>query len=501
MILSETEIDEIVKEASASTASGVEIRRVLQTLPDFEFGRTGTTPLAKLCAAGADYGWRELEAVHAPDFVATLPAPARRNLRRHLRRNLEQITRPCLNLEWRSFRLAMSSIGLAAAQPQAEAIKQMFLRDKPSDRLFLLFKKFPVLAGLWCELISQWREQVSEVLSRFATDRPALARTFCTSPIRNIVNVHLGLSDRHNAGRTVVRLGLEAGSLIYKPRSGMGEAEWFSLLTRMNKNGYHPELQPARVLRRKGYCWMEEVDAAPCKSKAAIRRFYQRLGGIIAAAYLLKAVDCHRENLIASGEDPVLVDMEALWHISPPIRRHTFSDILYQTGFFPNRNPRSLQSRSSVLGPGTTGKHVPRFAGKPVKPDQYRRELALGFARAWRAILGTHKTRAAFTRQLRRIQSTERRWFYWATETYAAIREASIQPQALRSVRERETLLRLRCKRDNVAPEVIEAEVRALAQLDIPYFARRTNETLPPDLTPVPGELITALCAALPDSH
>ena len=73
---------------------------------------------------------------------------------------------------------------------------------------------------------------------------------------------------------------------------------------------------------------------------------------MIAAAYLLKAVDCHRDNLIASGEDPVLVDADALWHVSPATKAQTPLDLLYRTGFFPNSNPRSLQSRSSVLGPG-----------------------------------------------------------------------------------------------------------------------------------------------------
>src|SRR5436190_1933921 len=78
--------------------------------------------------------------------------------------------------------------------------------------------------------------------------------------------------------------------------------------------------------------------------------FYQRLGGMIAAAYLLKAVDCHRENVIAVGEYPILVDVDALWHVSPLTRTQSLATVLYRTGFLPNSRPGSLQSRSSVLG-------------------------------------------------------------------------------------------------------------------------------------------------------
>lgn len=181
-----------------------------------------------------------------------------------------------------------------------------------------MFKRFPVLADLWFLLISQWRCHVIEVVSRFAADRRGLSRAFFSSrPLRKIADLRCGLSDSHNNGRTVARLQCEAGSIIYKPRSGAGESEWFSLLGWMNRHSFQPGLRAARVLRRKGYCWMECIEPASCKDEEAVRRFYQRMGGMIAAAYLLKAVDCHRENVIAAGEYPLLVDVDALWHVSP----------------------------------------------------------------------------------------------------------------------------------------------------------------------------------------
>ena len=242
---------------------------------------------------------------------------------------------------------------------------------------------------------------------------------------------------------------------------------------------------------------MEYIETAPCKDEPAARRFYQRIGGMIAAAYLLKAVDCHRENVIAAGECPVLVDVDALWHVSAVTKTQNPADVLYRTGFFPNSNRRSLQSRSSVLGCATTGKHLARIAGKPLRATRYKKEIIKGFTNAWHCILGTPSRRAAFLRRLRRICSQERRWIYWATEKYAAIRRASIQPAVLRSAIERGTLINRFCSRSFATSTLVEAEVNALQQLDIPYFIRSTKESMPPDKSTLSPDLTEAIRRAL----
>jgi lantibiotic modifying enzyme len=231
---------------------------------------------------------------------------------------------------------------------------------------------------------------------------------------------------------------------------------------------------------------MEDVAAAPCRNEAAVCRFYRRLGGLIAAAHLLKAVDCHRDNLIAAEEQPVLVDVDALWHVSPLAEAQSAAHLLYRTGFFPNTKRRSLQSRSSILGPAKTGKHLPRLRGAPVAATRYQPEVARGFSNAWRCLVGTKRRRASFARRVRRILTAERRWIYWATEKYAAIREAAFQPGVLRSGAEQDRLIRRLCARDDVPASVIDAEIRALKALDIPYFVARP-EAFRPEQSSVPA--------------
>jgi lantibiotic modifying enzyme len=207
-------------------------------------------------------------------------------------------------------------------------------------------------------------------------------------------------------------------------------------------------------------------------------------------------VDCHRDNLIAAGEDPVLVDAEALWHGHLETKAQTPVELLYRTGFLPGPNQRSLQSRSSVLG-GGNGKHAPKIRGKALQATHYQSEILAGFGRAWRCVLGTKQRRAAFNRRIRRITSRKRRWICRSTERYAAIARASIQPAAVRSGIERDLLIARLCSRSTVPATIIHAEIDALKRLDIPYFARRSKGRLSPDKSSAPAEVSEGLDRAL----
>jgi len=472
--------------------------RLLSQLHQIGFpSRTGSA-LKKLCAAGVECAWRQLERKTEKKLLDLFTNRARLSLRRQLQHTLEEITGPALELEWKSYLLAVESLGFA----QEAASQRMFLREHPSYRLGSLFQKFPALAHLWTVAIKQWRNHVVEVLHRVRKDGPVISHHFFERrPLGLIRNMRPGLSDPHHGGRSVTLLEFDCGRLIYKPRSGQSEVMWFELLTCMNSQGFSPKHRIVRILNGGSYSWMEFVQPASCKNKAEVRRFYERLGGMIAAAYLLKAVDCHRDNVIAAGEHPVLVDIDALWHVSAVTPTQNRADVLYRTGFFPNRRRRSLQTRSSVLGWTRTGKHLARIDERPVAANDYVQEIVNGFSRGWHCLLGTARRRAGFRKRLSRIRARPRRWIYLATEKYAAIRTASLSPAALRSKKDRETLIRRLCTRTSVRRALRDAEIKALSQLDLPYFVRRTAEAMPSDESTAPAEITEAIRTVLGGSR
>jgi lantibiotic modifying enzyme len=498
MSLTAADIERIVRTTeSKRSPRSRELRELLAMLGDYRFGPRRAPPLIMLCRAGVDHAWRKLKKENGAGLLAQLSPRARASVKRHLQTTLQRITRPSLDLEWTSFTLALSSLGFSGRENSALTI-QMFLRDRPGHRLERLFKRFPVLAQLWALTIGQWHNHIVEILRRTRKDRNALSRTFFRQNVAShIMSLRLGLSDPHHCGRSVSLIQFSRDHrLIYKPRSGRNELAWFSILGWINRNGFQPKLRSMRVLVRKDYCWMEYAKASPCANLAAVRRFYERLGGLIAAAYLLKAVDCHRENLIAAGEHPVLVDVDALWHVSPQRKTQSVGDVLYWTGFFPDARRRSLRSRSSVLGPGSRGTHLPSL-GKPVPPRRYANEIISGFTRAWRCLLSDPNRRAAFSRTLRQVRARERRWIYDATARYAAILGASVQPAALLSTARRQAFLQQLCARTGVTKTVVRAEMKALRELNIPYFNRRTGERMPLERNHPPAELIQAIRQAL----
>ena len=72
-----------------------------------------------------------------------------------------------------------------------------------------------------------------------------------------------------------------------------------------------------QVLDRPGYGWVEYVRSAPCSNEEVARRYYLRAGMLLCLVHVLKGTDFHFENLIACGEQPVLIDVETLMYPDP----------------------------------------------------------------------------------------------------------------------------------------------------------------------------------------
>ena len=497
-VSSRTESPLRLRDPSVLPPWAIELRHMLDVLPEHDLITKQASPLHRLCECGSRYGLQRLKEQISPALLDHISQKAEARLDTDLRQTLARATRPCFALKLEAFRLASEAIWFRT-QGSAPKTTEMRLAAPSSEQLFPMFRTFPVLARLWSQLISQWRNHIAELLLRFTADRHALSHAFFRGQrIGKIIDLRSGLSDPHNGGRTVVLLKFQSGSVVYKPRGGDGEWEWLNLLRWMNSQSFRPKLRAAMVLRREDYCWMERIRPEPCRDQNAARRFYRRVGGMLGAAYLLKAVDCHRDNIIAAGEYPVLIDAETLWHVARETKTQSVLDVLYGTGFLPSSGRRSSwQYRSSALGRSSPGQHTPRIASTPLNASTYEVEIVNGFHEAWRCLLGTTERRAAFIRRLQRLCRRERRWIYRSTRKYHAIRRASIHPAALRSGIGRDLLIARSCARSGVSQGVVQKEMNALRRLDIPYFSRKAAAPSFPEKGTTPEELIDALRRAV----
>ena len=179
-----------------------------------------------------------------------------------------------------------------------------------------LVQEYPVLARLVESEVTQGVEVVAEFFTRLANDWDDLWKRF--SPNQDpgkLVSMKAAASDPHKGGRSVMIAKFASGlKLVYKPRSLAVDVHFQELLKWLNARNPGITLRPLAVLSHADYGWVAFARTVTCRTKAEIRRFYERQGAYLALLYALDATDFHYENLIASGEHPVLIDLEALFH-------------------------------------------------------------------------------------------------------------------------------------------------------------------------------------------
>jgi class II lanthipeptide synthase len=179
-----------------------------------------------------------------------------------------------------------------------------------------VFIEYPVLARRIAVCLENWISSSAEFLQRLAVDWKGIASFFdIESECGQLVEAAAGAGDTHRHGRSVVIARFETGlQIVYKPRSLDVDEHFQQFIAWANDKGASPQLRTLKVLNRKTHGWVEFVHARPCQSEEKVLRFYERQGEYLAILYVLQATDFHFENLLACGEHPVLVDLEALFH-------------------------------------------------------------------------------------------------------------------------------------------------------------------------------------------
>jgi type 2 lantibiotic biosynthesis protein LanM len=211
--------------------------------------------------------------------------------------------------------LASEAGQLAGATPEERHASFVARLSDPATALALLCQ-YPVAARQTAETVTRWVDAGIELFTHLVADAPRLAEQLAEGrSLGTLTDLSGGLGDLHRGGRSVTLLRFDSGlALIYKPRSMAVEASFQDLLDWTNRRGFAPGFARLRVVTAGDHGWAEVVSARPCADAAEIERFYQRQGGYLALLYALSATDMHHENLIAVGEHPYLVDLEALFH-------------------------------------------------------------------------------------------------------------------------------------------------------------------------------------------
>lgn len=458
-------------------------------------------------------------------LLAHLPMPARVELA-HLeslflavaRRDLERLLLPTLALEVNVARLEGRLNGATPEERFADYLVQL---GQPAQQLALQ-AEYPVLFQLAATRLDRWVTFSLEVIERLCQDWAAIRATLAPANLLTVLPAHpLAALQRVEAaqrttkrgGRAVLILTFATGfKVVYKPRSLAIEAHFQALLTWLNSAGFTPAFRLLPLLDRGSYGWMAWITAQPCSSQAELWRFYQRQGALLALLYALEATDLHLSNVIAHGEDPLLIDLEALFHPRdaepdwPPLElavdRVLYHSVLRpgllpepETGDDEDAAPIDLSGLGGVPGQQTPypvptwqgrntdtfhlayqpklirgGSNLPTLQEAAVEITAFYGALDAGFTACYRLLMRQRAQLLAPAGPLAAFADAEVRVIARPGQQYGEWLEKSLHPNLLRNGAKRARFLAQLGRTDPPLAPLLPSEQAALREGDVPLF-------------------------------
>jgi type 2 lantibiotic biosynthesis protein LanM len=421
-----------------------------------------------------------------------------------------QLRRRLVSIAARTLVLELHSATLSASAPD-ERFAEFVTGVGTASGLTGLISRYPVLGRLLGQTCLGALDAHCEILVRFADDRGALVRSILAGTDPGVLlTVDTGTGDRHRGGRSVAVLGFADTRLVYKPRQGDVQDRFHDILTWLNSRLPGLDLRIARSLARPGFSWQEYIEHQPCADDGGADRFYHRQGALLALLYVLGGTDIHYENVIAAGDQPVLVDVETLFQpafLRPsatgtdPAAR-VLADSVAATALLPvllmgqhggldvsglggDRDADLPDDVVSFADAGTDRMRLVRTVGRSVgaanrpmigtevvDPRRHLATLVAGFRSAYRVIADSRVRLLSADGLVSRCADVEIRVLARSTRDYVELLDESTHPDVLRDALDRDALFdSLWIEPPNeLAARVIEPETADLWQGDVPFF-------------------------------
>ncbi len=406
---------------------------------------------------------------------------------------------------------------LAGETPEQRFASFIERLSEPAN-LRALWEEYPVLARQVMIALDQWAANSIEFLQSLADDWPEIRKQFnvqeSPGPLKNL---SMGAGDRHNNGHSVSIAEFESGlRLVYKPRSLAVDCQFQKLLEWINTHRRDLPFRTLNILEKPHYGWVGYVDSRSCNSEEEVRRFYGRQGAYLAVLYLVHATDFHFENLIACGEDPVLVDLESLFHpdLFPKededplfFAYQKLNDSVFRIGLLPFRFAANEEQQGGVeiSGLGGAGKQKtpypvgawegaatdemrfvrkrvempaqrnrPRLQDAEVNALDYQREIIDGFSDAYQWIEQNRNELLSTDGPLAPFAALRVRCIARPTQVYGSLLTESYHPNLLRDALDRERLfdnLWADAHPNPILKKLVPFEREDLWKNDVPVFS------------------------------
>ncbi|MGC5053945.1 type 2 lanthipeptide synthetase LanM family protein [Micromonospora sp. DT48] len=376
-----------------------------------------------------------------------------------------------------------------------------------------LFTDRPVLARLVGQATVYATEARLELVNRYAADRSCLVRElFGDVDPGPLVAVEDNQGDPHRAGRTtsVVRFA-DGRRLVYKPRDLAHDARLDAFVDWLNLRIPDVGLRKVAGLHRPEYGWTEFVASAPLTDPDGGHLYYRRQGVLLALAHALNTTDLHYENLIASGDQPVMIDVETLFRpvwqepndtvdpaaelLAASVQRTALlpmmvvgeQGIMDLSGSGGDQGRQSPASLIDWADPGTDRMRLvrragtfdgasnrPRLGDRVINPEDHAESIMAGFRLGYDAI-ETH--REDFARLVEESAAMTVRLVARPTWAYRMLLDESTHPNLLRDALDRDRFLAQLYDQAQFPADTAFArhDIAALWRGDVPYYHARAD--------------------------
>jgi type 2 lantibiotic biosynthesis protein LanM len=239
---------------------------------------------------------------------------ARASLRDSLLKEISGLSTPAIYERFVDFRKAKS-----APPCTGTSNYEQFIADLRAGGFRPLFEDKPVLLRLIATMTRQWIDTSRELIQRLDADWATICRGILDlHSAGRVAAIEGNLADPHNGGRSVQIVTFEDGArVVYKPKDLRLDTAWHALVEQLNVAAPPFELKAVRAIARDGYGWTEFIDHKACADSEAYIRYFQRAGAWLALLHSFATTDMHQENIIASGNHPVPIDLETILQATP----------------------------------------------------------------------------------------------------------------------------------------------------------------------------------------
>jgi len=187
--------------------------------------------------------------------------------------------------------------------------------------------------------INRWscncEQNYTELCRRISRDSDSIKEKFKVD-VKDLNSVRLGYGDRHINSQSTSMLLFDGGfKLLYKPRPLALEEAFSILVLNACKSCEVPEfnlIPPSLDCGDWGY--QEFVESDVICEPGQINDLISRFALVTVLLDICGATDCHEENLLVTGDIPVLIDGETLFHeAGKPASKFENENSILITGF------------------------------------------------------------------------------------------------------------------------------------------------------------------------